>query len=73
MAKADEVVMGTIVWDYSKGEGKIHFTTHHRDADSVVSLDAIKDWLAALDAEYLRQMERGYHQWEEAQRRKTEG
>ncbi len=69
MSKDDEIVMGTLVWDDRKGEGKIRFAKDYTSAAVVVSLDAAIDWQSDLAAEYKRQMARSRAEWDAAKAR----
>ena len=44
-------------WDYRKGEGSIKITGDFDHSDQIVRLDALVDWMSALQKLYHKEVE----------------
>lgn len=56
--------MGTIYWDGS--QGGIRFSKHFDENDTVLTMDAIMDWIAVLHAKYEEEYTRSIANFEAA-------
>ena len=54
--------LGTLSWSERDGEGRVSINGKWRDRHPIVRLDALKDWIALLEAQYEKELDAMNHE-----------